>query len=908
MAQTTVSPTGMAVRPLDAAQGPLAGDLFAAIAGRCRRQPQAPVVSGQEGLRWKILTGSQFIDRVEALARDLHARGVTEGSRVVLWVPNGWRTPALFAAIWRLGAIGVPFDREMNLEAARAILRHVRPALVITGYGQPPSWASETAAEEWWEPGRAPGNAPLIEPDGDRVAVIYFTSGTTGAPKGCTLTHRNLLSQVAIMPELVPLRSGDVLGSILPLSHIYELSCGMIYPIVHGAHVAYIPSRKGPDIVRVLKEQRVTHMVVVPQVLSLMGGAAEERLKKILGDKRYQGALRLADRLPMRWRRLLFWPILHRLGGRLRLLASGGAALSPEVQRLWERMGIRTLQGYGASECSPMIACGREDGSAPFGTVGTPVPGVETRIDESGQLLVRGPNVMKGYWEDPERTAQAIGADGFYATGDIVERDARGNITIMGRAQELLVLPSGMNVWPDDVEEQLRKVDAVKDAAVVLVPGPSGGATLHAYLLPAGARDPQAVPGIVATANGHLAVHQRVATASWWPEDDFPRTSTLKIKRRLIPVPERLPVQAPAAQQVDITQAGDDPVAAALRAVIGGAAVSDGQTLAELGLDSLGLVGLAVEIESRTGLSLPEGTIETSMTLAALRQAVSAVATGTEAAGAGDTPAEDRVKRAEEVHTWLPPLWLYTKAGALRRLRMPIELLHRHAVSHVVVLGSEHLDVLRHGAILAGTHRSYADVPTIQRALAEAASPGIADHMVCAASSVIVGRAGWLGRFATVSFGLFPLRQYAGQEESLRRLAQIADAGNSILFFPQGHHTNPADERKGLSTADFKPGIGRLATDLELPVLPFGLAGTDQVMAPRAPESFTGLVIAGIPVRYYRRPVAVAFGAPLRPAAGEGAAAFAGRLQTVCFALARQAETALVQRVSSSASARLPGQ
>ncbi len=901
MAMKAASPTGTTMRSDDTGSGPLAQDLFLAIADRCRRLPDAPVVGGQEGLRWKTLAGSQFLDRVEALARDLHARGVTAGSRVVLWVPNGWRTPALFAAIWRLGAIAVPFDREMNVEAARAILDRVRPALVITGYNQPPSWTSESTAEEWWEPGRAAGIAAQPEPDGDRVAVIYFTSGTTGAPKGCTLTHRNLLSQAAIMPRLVPLKPGDVLGSILPLSHIYELSCGMIYPIVQGAHVAYIPSRKGPDIVRVLKEQRVTHMVVVPQVLSLMGGAAEERLRKLLGDTRYQRVLRLADRLPMQWRRLLFWPILHRLGGRLRLIASGGAALNPEVQRLWERMGIRTVQGYGASECSPMIACGHVDGSTPYGTVGTPVPGVEARIDESGQLLIRGPNVMQGYWEDPERTAQVMTADGFYATGDIVERDTHGNITIMGRAQELLVLPSGMNVWPDDVEDQLRKLDMVKDAVVLLVPGASGGATLHAYLLPAGARDPQVIPGIVATANGHLAVHQRVATASWWPEDDFPRTSTLKIKRRLIPIPDRLQAHAQSTQQVDVTQAGDDPVAAALRAVTTGAATRDEQSLAELGLDSLGLVGLLVEIESRTGLTIPEGTLETSMTLAALRLAVSAVATGTEWPGIGDTPTEDRVKRAEEAHTWLPPLWLYTKARALRRLRTPIDMLHRRAVPEVIVLGTEHLEILRRGAIVAGTHRSFADVPTMQRAVAEAASRDIADRLTVAASSVIVGRAGWLGRLTTVGFGLFPLRQYGGQEESLRRLAQIADAGNSILLFPQGHHTDPEDERQALPAADFKPGIGHLAADLDLPVLPFGMAGTERVVAPRTPESFTGVVIAGIPVRYHRQPVAVAFGAPMQPEVSESAAAFVRRLQTACYALARQAEAALADRSSSGA-------
>ncbi|HWE60702.1 MAG TPA: AMP-binding protein, partial [Chloroflexota bacterium] len=810
-------------------------DLAGAIAARCRRLPGAPVVGGQEGLRWHHLQGGAFLKRMDALARDLQARGVQAGDRVVVWAPNGWRTPVLFAAIWRAGAIVVPFDREMNVEAAHAILRLVEPRLVITGYGQRPAWAPDHGTEEWWEPsGAAPGPyptpvpAPAADSLAERVAAIYFTSGTTGSPKGCTITHRNLLSQIDALSDIVAIKPGDTFGSILPLSHLFELTCGMLYPIIRGACVEYIPSRKGPDIARVLREQRVSHMIVVPQVLALMGAAAADRLRSRLGDARYALLLRLADRSPVPVRRLLFWPVLHRIGGRLRMIASGGAALDPEVQRLWERMGVRTLQGYGASECSPIIACGHPDGTTPYGTVGVPLPGVEVKLDAEGQLLVRGPNVMRGYWRDPERTAQAIDEDGFYATGDLCARDAAGNIRIMGRAQELLVLPSGMNVWPEDVQEQLRRVPGVKDAVVILVPGTAGGATLHAYLLPDGTPDAARLPGIVAQANGHLAAHQRVATAFWWPEEDFPRTSTLKVKRRLIPLPADLaaPAMVPGAglMRIDLTQSQDDPVLAAVRAVSGNAHATDSQSLGELGLDSLGITGLLVEIEARTGVVVADDLVDPAMTVAALRTAVSALITQDGAEAGTQDQDEAQVKRREEAFTWLPPLWLYTRGRVLRRLSAPINWLHRFGVPRVRVLGAVHLSALDRGAILAGTHRSYPDVPTIKRALAESRARAHSDRLVVAASSVIVGRAGLFGKFATAAFGLFPLRQYGGQEESLRRLAQIADAGNTILIFPQGHHTDPELERRGDPTADFRSGIGRLAIDLQLPVLPFGLA------------------------------------------------------------------------------------
>ena len=155
---------------------PRFSDLSAALLDRCRRLPNTPMVGGQERLRWTTLDGAAFAARTEALAADLQARGVAEGDRVVVWVPNGWRTPILFAAIWRLGAIVVPYDREMNVDAARTILRLVRPALVITGYDQRPAWAPEDGIVEWWDPASDQGEAivPMPVPDPERVAAIYY--------------------------------------------------------------------------------------------------------------------------------------------------------------------------------------------------------------------------------------------------------------------------------------------------------------------------------------------------------------------------------------------------------------------------------------------------------------------------------------------------------------------------------------------------------------------------------------------------------------------------------------------------------------------------------------------------------------------------------------------------------------
>jgi long-chain acyl-CoA synthetase len=439
----------------------------------------------------------------------------------------------------------------------------------------------------------------------------------------------------------------------------------------------------------------------------------------------------------------------------------------------------------------------------------------------------------------------------------------------------------------------------VKDAVILLAPTASGGAIIHAYLTPAGSRDPESISRLVAEANGHLASHQRVATASWWPEDDFPRTSTLKVKRRLIGPPSRQPessLNGQTAMRVDVTQSADDPVLQAIRSVSGNSAAAESQSLAELGLDSLGLTGLAVEIESRTGMTIPDGTLDPAMTGSQVRAAISRLGEdeGADAQDhAGAAERSEQTKRFEEARTWLPGLSLYTRWRALRRLSAPVELLHRAGVPRVITIGAENLSSLDKGAILAGTHRSYPDVPTIKRAIAESPAHAHADKLVIAASSVIVGRAGILGKFITVAMGLFPMRQYGGQDESLRRLAEISDAGNTILIFPQGHHTNPDDEIRGNPSAGFKTGIGKLALDLELPVLPFGLAGTQNVLAAHPPENFTGFVINGIPVRLKKHPVVIAFGSLVVPAPGESAAALTARVQDACFALSRSAEVAL---------------
>jgi long-chain acyl-CoA synthetase len=850
--------------------------VYQIVRERAERYPTT-VVGGQHGLAWKTLPGGELLYLADLVAGQLAARGVGQGDRVVLWVPNHWRTPVYLFALWKLGAVVVPFDREMNPESAARILDSVEPRLTLIGYDARPAWAHRAGVTEWWEPPREhpadPGADQGWSPPAEELAVISFTSGTTGQPKGCMITHANLCSQVETAFELIPLDQSCRLASILPLSHLFELTCGLLYPLAAGAAIHYIPSRRGPDVLRVLVEQHITHMMVVPQLLGMMGQQIDRQLRAGLPEWLVARQLALADRLPLIWRRRLFWPVHRRLGGHLRMVVSGGAPLALETQRLWERLGVRVVQGYGASECSPMIACGGPDGSTPPGSVGPPIPGVAVRLSAEGELLVRGPNVMRGYWKDPTRTAEVL-HDGWYATGDLATMDAAGNIFLAGRAKELIVLPSGLKVWPQDVEDVLRAEAEVKDAAVVAVATPGGGAALHAYLIPAGPNARSAnLGGLVARSNGRLAQHQRLASASWWPEPDFPRTSMFKVRRHLLPPPERA-----AVVQVESVLAADDPVGQAVAGVAHVPSVQPSQTLGELGLDSLGLVELALALEEKTDKAVADGDLRLDMTVEQVRTFL-----------AGAPPRQGEHAPAAEARI---PDWPFTWGRVFRLLSLPFDLLYRVAVTRTVVLGREHLRDLPAVVVVAGTHHSFADVPLVRFGLRKTPARRLANRLVVAAGA---GGAGWhspWSRYGVLAFGLYPLERERERDASLRHLVRLAQAGNTILIFPQGTHARPEEERAHDPAVRFRPGVAHIAEALGCPVVPFGIAGTERLM-PAFLEEFHGRVIAGVPVTFTRGPLAIAFGASLRPGADEDPSAFAARLETACYALTREAERAI---------------
>jgi long-chain acyl-CoA synthetase len=323
--------------------------------------------------------------------------------------------------------------------------------------------------------------ASEVQPDD--IFTLVYTSGTTGEPKGVMLTHGNVMSNIESAVVFFDFRRDDVSLSFLPLSHIFERMAGFYAILYVGATIAYAESIEA--LSKNMTEIRPTLFMAVPRVYEkfyqrIMDNAAAETglTKKIMdwalavGAKYSEAKLSGANGgglLGLKWsiaNQLVFKKIRERLGGRLRLLVSGGAALPRQLAFFFYGIGLTIFEGYGLSETSPVIACNRP-GKFKFGTVGAPIPGVEVKIAEDGEILTRGPHVMKGYFNKPQQTAEAISPDGWFHTGDIGEIDSEGFLRITDRKKDLIKTSGGKYIAPQYVENAVKTSKYITQIVVV---------------------------------------------------------------------------------------------------------------------------------------------------------------------------------------------------------------------------------------------------------------------------------------------------------------------------------------------------------------------------------------------------------------------------------------------------------
>jgi len=524
------------------------------------------------------------LDRRSRLAAwRLRALGLEPGDRLLTWSPSAPELAAVYLGAIRARLILVPLDLRMSSDAVRNIVAKAEPRHLVLGTGRDapdphaagigylPTSTTDALVADPDDTFPAGWEAQLDgwqRPRPDEVWDLIFTSGTTGTPKGVMIAHDNWLATMDAIHRTVPRLEHRIL-SLLPLSHLFEQGIGLLYALDVGAHILYVRSVNPRVIFEAFRDHRVTSMIIVPQLLDVFWSAIEREVQKS-GRKALFDRLRaIARRLPMPLRRVLFRRIHGQLGGEFRLFVSAGAFLPPALQQAWEDIGVIVLQGYGSSE-NGFGTCNSLEDHGP-GTVGRPIPPTEMRIAEDGEVLFRGPTLFKGYWRDPEATARAIDPDGWYHTGDIGHLDAAGRLVLSGRTKDRIVLPNGFKVYPEDIENALRNAGIRESIALESTPGRIEvvvlGASLDGFVRPAGPGTPSTgapeatvesdgagptspvaaapmvqadaelrarIDAAVRVANAVLGPNQRIAAWRLWPDTDFPRTHTLKVKRDLV--------------------------------------------------------------------------------------------------------------------------------------------------------------------------------------------------------------------------------------------------------------------------------------------------------------------------------------------------------------------------------------
>jgi long-chain acyl-CoA synthetase len=488
--------------------------IYAAFAEVAARSPGRTALMQKVGGEYRHISYAAVARAVDQVAAGLAARGVRPGDRVGIYSYNRPEWVITDLAVAKLGAVLVPVYHTLADDAVAYILRDAgvkhliveTPELfanaariiatvdplkdVITLFDLPAesragkqlfSFESlRRAGEEALA--RDPGLGRAHPTDPDDVYTVVYTSGTTGEPKGAMLSNRNILSNVIPAIRIFQITENDVGVSFLPLCHMFERTCGYYCILLAGGAIGYAESVQ--TVAADVRAIRPTVMVVVPRVLEKVYNTVQER---VAAGSALSRALMLATlrtcshhaRLKRKgqpvppWlgfrRWLLGLLVVRKLralgGGRLRLIVSGGAPLDRRLARTYRNLGFNLLEGYGLTETSPVV-CAAVPGEERVGTVGKPFDGVEIRIGHQDEILVRGPNVMKGYLNKPEETARVIDPEGWFHTGDQGRFDDAGNLIITGRLKEIIVNSYGKNIAPVPIEQALAGSEYVEQAMV----------------------------------------------------------------------------------------------------------------------------------------------------------------------------------------------------------------------------------------------------------------------------------------------------------------------------------------------------------------------------------------------------------------------------------------------------------
>ncbi len=860
-------------------------DHLATLIDDFRRFDREIAVVHYRGNRRHVTTYGDLAGLAGRVAAFLAAQGIVQGDRVLLWADNSAEWIAAFHGCLLRGVLAVPLDAAGSADFAARVAADVRPKLAVgdalllaklaaahTGPEVPvpayptlafPPLAFPTLAFEDWlnhlpdaEMGAVSGLSA------DTPLQVLFTSGTTGEPKGVVLTHGNVLSSVGPIEDgaqpymryeriVHPLR----ILHTLPLSHVFGQTMGLWVPPIFRAELHFESRLAAPHIIELIRTERISVLAAVPRVLALLKAHLEAAHPSLA--ERAARSQTLSS-----WRRWWRFLAVHReFGFKFWAFVSGGGALPGPLEQFWNALGFVLVQGYGMTETTALITLNH-----PFhvakGTIGKPLAGREVKLAPDGEVLVRGPMISGATWQGGELRPRQ---DEWLATGDIAERQESGELRFLGRKSEVIVTAAGLNIHPEDIEAAIEEQPEIAACAVVAMETPTGPEPC-AVLACRGSGCQ--VAAAIERANTRLAEFQRISRWVLWPEPDLPRTSTGKVRRK--PVAAWLArIQAAAATT---SNAGlgkhegefgpsSDWLLALIAQITGEAhpGVGDELRLTEdLHLDSLGRVQLSAAIEERVGIVQGNGLLEDVHTLGELRKLVGGVETGTkeprdqgtektESDGAteqgskGAGQQQSVIPAAPRVH-FVYPEWPWWKPFQWLRVTF-LEVIQRPLTWILAaprVVGPA--QPLPPGPLLiVGNHVSAYDGPLIQYALAGPLRRHIAAAM---AGDMLDDYRHWrnpdwppghkgiwlLGPPAywlvTAFYNVFPLPRQRDFQLSFAHAGKAMDRGYSVMVFPEG-------TRSEGQLARFRPGIGLLAKQCGVPVVPTAIRGLGEMKTGR---------------------------------------------------------------------------
>lgn len=769
----------------------------------------------------------ELFGRIRAFSNVFEGKGY---EKVAIFSENRPEYIYAFFAAWQNGAVVVPIDFLSSPSDAAYILNDCRPGLIFISKGQLQSWEkirgllehmpAVVIFDEMDTGSVIPADPHEVHYDPESTAVIIYTSGTTGSPKGVMLSFNNLLANVKAVTEDVRIFTADrPVLMLLPLHHIFPLAGSLMAPLYAGGCIVMSPSMQSSDILETIRNNPVRIMIGVPRLYELLYKSIKAKVDAKFIGRLFYRIVKLSHSTSLA--KKIFGKVHQGLGGQLEIMVSGGAALNIEVGRFFQTLGFQVMEGYGMTESAPMITFPRP-GKVVLGTTGQALPGLTVEIRD-GEIVAKGPNIMQGYYNRPEETEEVL-KDGWLYTGDLGEIDKHGYLRITGRKKEIIVLPSGKNVNPVELEQKLEKNYAsIKEAGVFMQQD-----NLHAIIFPdysflskEGVTDAEQYfrDHVFPAFNQELTSYKRIMQFSL-VKNELPRTRLGKIQRFMLPEltsgrvrkegklyehagsEEYLAIKSYLEDQVDMTVSPDDHLEF------------------DLALDSLGKLGLIDYIEKKFGVKIEQEH------LPRFPQVKSLV----------DHIRQHKRWNKEDVTNWAAALKekVHFKVPRTWPTLAVIKNSARGFFSVYSGLNRKGLENIPDGPVIfAPNHESFFDGLYLAAAL----------KMKTMKKSYFYAKKkhvnNWFLRFMARTNNVMVMDLNKDLKESIQKLADVLRKGKNVIIFPEGTRTKTG------KLGEFKKTFAILSKELDIPVVPVAIKGAFKAMPRKAifPRPFSKISI-----------------------------------------------------------------